>query len=838
MDKPATSTLLAQPTSFIGRTHELVELKALLVDPSCRLITLAGPGGTGKTRLSIEAARLYGGEFPDGAVYVALQPVASTEFLVPAIAAELGLTLRGGDHPASQLFAYLADRQLLLVLDNFEHIIDAAEFLADMLAAAPSVKLLVSSREALNLSGEQVFNLAGLSFPDESAGAGVEWYDSVRLFVDRATRVKRDFASAEHWETIARICRLVQGTPLAVELAATWVKALSPAEIAAEIERNLDFLSTSVRNVPERHRSVRAVFEESWRLLTDDAERDALARLSVFGGSFERKAAEVVGGAGLRVLSGLIEKSLLRALPDGRYQLHTLLNQYAGEKLVASPEAVEEARDAHSKYYLGLLQAIGAGILRDRQIESSAAISPEMDNMRAAWQRAVDRADSDTITGIAFVLGQCCQFKARYVEGAALFAYAVEGLEKLPKSPHNDFALANCLVQGAWFEIRLGRIDDAAEYVRRSGEIMERLKMDPLPGFASDYRLPAGIIATIRGNYAEAADLGERSRAVAAKKGDQGNEMLAEYVIGRAAFLQGDIEGAYKHISRAAATTGELGERWFRGYCLIELGNVALARREIGEASKHYQAAYHLREEFDDPEGMAVALTYLGEVSLDSGEAVQATAYYDRALAIYVDIHDKGGLATALGGAARAAAAQQQWDHAREHLREGLIEAAGINHLPQVIALLGLLGAVQLAEGDEGAALPLLCVALYHPSSDHETRSRVEGLGDISARLEQCDVAAAVETVTRVLNLESDLGIGRLLAAPSAGLPRAYPDGLTDREVDVLRLLAAGKSNQQIAGELFITPNTVANHVKNILSKTQTANRTEAAAYALSHGLA
>lgn len=845
MDEPAPDSQFQQSTSFIGRTSELVELKRLLADPACRLITLQGPGGTGKTRLSTEVARIHGKDFADDAAFIPLQPVTAVESLVPAIAEELDVTIRSQDDPAQALFSHLAAKEMLLVLDNFEQIVAAADFVSALLAAAPRVKIIVSSREALNISDEWVFPLSGLSFPTDP-NAEPEWFDSVRLFVERARRVKRDFVPEAHWPEVSQICRLVQGSPLAVELAATWIKALTPAEIAAEITRNLDFLSTSTRNVPERHRSVRAVFEESWRLLDSDGERDVLARLSVFRGSFDRKAAEAVAGASLLMLTGLIEKSLLRALADGRYQLHMLVNQYAGEKLAEDPAAVDAVRDAHAAYYLGIIMNEQEAAFSAGQFDALRRVQPELDNVRAAWVRAYEDVNTDAITPAAHIIAEILQFKSLWLDGSQLMSQAINSLRACEQTPDVEFAIANCLIQLSWFQMRLGAIDDSEANALRSHETMTRLGQLPLLGFASDQRANLGLIATIRGNYAEAARWGEESRAIAEKQSDWGNLALATYVLARSSILQGDLDAAYQYVKAGLDANDRAGDHWFRGYLLVELGNIERLRGNYAAARPHYEKTYELREEFGDPEGMAVALTNLGDIALLEGNNREASECYNRALDFYRKIQDKGGLAEALAGAARAAAAVGDADHAREHIREGIAFAAEINHVPQVIALLGNLGAVELAEGDEDHAFPLLCIALHHPSSNHETRERVLALGDAIERIVICDVHTAVKTLTDALGLDSDLGIEELLEnARKEGLAivdedeeqAALPDGLTEREGEVLRLLAAGKSNQQIADELFITTNTVANHVKNVLSKTQSVNRTEAAAYAVSHGI-
>ena len=846
MTAPETTNLPAQPTPFIGRADELRELKRVLSDPDCRLVTLVGHGGSGKTRLSVQAAGESSGGFKDGAWFVPLQPVSGTEYVVPAIAGALQFTLRGQEEPRVQLLGYLSSRELLLLLDNFEHVVEAADLVSEMLEAAPGLKVLVTSREALNLGEEWVFPVRGLTFPEGSA-AGAEKYDAVQLFVERARRVSRDYSPEGDWAAIAQLCRLVQGIPLAVELAASWIKVLPCQEIVAEVERNLDFLDTRLRNVPERHRSVRAVFEESWTLLTAQ-ERDVFMRLSVFRGSFGREAAEKVAGASLAGLSTLLDKSLLKVQPDGRYVVHELLRQYAFEKLSESPEEVARTNEAHWAYYWQFVLERVPKFLGHRQVEVADEIEAEMDNLRAAWQWAVEQVKTEDMGVITHALGQYWQFRSRYVEAAGQLELAQKRLEEVEPTKEVERALAAVLVQSSWFHMRLGRVEEAERVAERSSAIYQRLGQSPERGFATDPRLASGVIATIQGDYAEAARLGEQARQSAEKQDAGGlwNLSLAYYVMTRAALLQGEYEAAGEYARKASETTKAQGDRWFLAYCFIEMGNVASALGDLEEAREHYQASYDLRKEFDDPEGMAIALTYLGEVAVRQERHQEALLLYQQAITTYREIQDIGGLAQSLFGMGKAAAALGEKEPACDLYRESLEAAVVVRHVPLILTILLSIGEMMLRSGDdEAAAMPLLSFALHHPSSDHETKSQARSLASsASADLPPADVSAAMASVQQCLTLATDLGIGALLeeaaqrTGESAAKETAYPDGLTEREVEVLRLVARGRSNQQIADELFITTNTVANHVKNILSKTRSKNRTEAASYAIERQLA
>ncbi|PKO20431.1 MAG: SARP family transcriptional regulator, partial [Chloroflexi bacterium HGW-Chloroflexi-1] len=326
------ANLPPSPTPFVGREEELAELADYLANPDCRLLTLVGPGGIGKTRLVLQVAADQTGAFVHGIHFVPLASVSSTELIVSAIAEALDLPFDSHQDPKEQLLNYLHEKEMLLVLDNLEHLLPisissacgkgegGAELLAEILRRAPGVVLLVTSRERLNLREEWVYTVEGLTYPEGEAvgrpalsvAEGPETYSAVNLFQQRARRAYQHFSLSEiERPHVVRICQLVEGMPLGVELAAAWVAVHSCEEIAQEIERNLDILTTRLRNVPARQWSVRATFEHSWQLLSE-TEKDIFARLSVFRGGFRREAAAVVTGASLSTLSSLLDKSLIR----------------------------------------------------------------------------------------------------------------------------------------------------------------------------------------------------------------------------------------------------------------------------------------------------------------------------------------------------------------------------------------------------------------------------------------------------------------------------------------------------------------------------------------------
>ena len=345
-----------QTTPFIGRQQELSHLAQLIDNPNTRLLTILAPGGMGKTRLALAAAAQQLTHFVDGGFFVPLAPLSSPDDIVTAIAENVRFSFYGSEPPKQQLFGYFQERNVLLLLDNFEHLLDGAPLVADLLKAAPNVTVLATSREKLNLSGETVFTLSGMHFPTWETPEDALQYDAVELFMQSALRVRPDFELQTHDLTyLARICRLTAGMPLGIVLAAGWLDILSLERIAGEIQQGIDILETEQRDVPERHQSVRATFNYSWARLPT-AEQSAFMKLSVFRGGFTTDAAQTVAAANVRSLRRLTNKSLVQALPDGRYDIHELLRQYAEEKLQSGGDA-DTIYATHKDYFGGFYAA-------------------------------------------------------------------------------------------------------------------------------------------------------------------------------------------------------------------------------------------------------------------------------------------------------------------------------------------------------------------------------------------------------------------------------------------------------------------------------------------------
>jgi predicted ATPase/DNA-binding SARP family transcriptional activator len=395
-----------QATPLVGRSAEIAHLVTHLHNPNTRLMTIVGPGGMGKTRLSLETARTLldadgGAPFPSGIFLVELAAATARDEMLAACATAFGFALESEPEPLQQIVNFLSNKQLLLLLDNVEQLIApperAAEVVSALLKGALGLKVLVTSRQKLNLTGEHVLPLEGLELTELQPGAPAQTSDAVQLFAQSARRVQPTFQLTDHNAVhVANICRLTAGMPLGILLSAAWSHLLTPAEIAAEMQTDIDFIAGQMPDLPARQRSMRAVFDHSWALLTEK-EQDVLAKLSVFQGGFTREAAQAVTGGTLRQLLGLVNKSLVqRNVTNGRFSLHELLRQLAAEKMGANDQ-FRNVRTSHSRYYLSWLTEQNTNLQKYKFLETLQQLRADIQNIEAAWLWAATTNDTQTL---------------------------------------------------------------------------------------------------------------------------------------------------------------------------------------------------------------------------------------------------------------------------------------------------------------------------------------------------------------------------------------------------------------------------------------------------------
>lgn len=728
----AVHNLPKHQTPFIGRNLELMEIQQhLLEDPDRRLLTILGPGGMGKTRMASETAARMGEYYKDGVFFIPLRSISDPELIIPAVSDVLEIGPSATDDPLAKLLDHLQDKKILLVLDNFEHVLDAALVLIDILDHAPGIKMLVTSRHALSVYGELVYPLSGLPYPQDTEFTQNESYASVQLFAEHASRIRRGFSLSENLRAVMRICRLVEGIPLAIELAASWSRTLSPDQIAAEIQSNIEFLATRMRNVEEGHRSMQAVFDQSWSLLTR-AEQSVFMRLSVFRGGFVPDAAKQVAAASLMVLSSLADKSLVRIEANGRYQIHELLRQFGEERMASAREEFDRLRDLHCSYYSEYVHQRLPGLVGGSQQQNLSEIMDEIHNIRAAWQWAIDQHNLPAIQDLLHGLDAYLQYQSRYLEGMKIFEKAASSIQSLEESNDRDYILAQLLDYQGWFNVRLGQLDQAAQAFDVSHSLYKQLspELSPPLGIATDPLIGKTLVTTMSGNYNQAISIGEQARENNLALDDRRNLTFTYYTLVSAYLAKGEFDLAHQSAERAFKLAEEYQDHWFMAYVLNEWGNVSRAMGRYSEAKDRYLSSYDIRESFNDPEGMAVALYHLGRIAVLEHEYLEAKGLYQHSLSIYQEISDRGGLASSLAGLGEVSCHLGDIESARQHLIDALQISCEMQHIPLTLTILICIAELYLQSGNPERAIEILSFVISSDASDKETREQASVLLD------------------------------------------------------------------------------------------------------------
>ena len=764
---PIPHNLPASAIAFVGRERELNEIVTLLADAGHRLVTLTGPGGVGKTRLALRVAAevLHRGTYPGGVYWVELDSLITSEFIPASMAEVMGVPLQGTDPVLEQVAAAVGEGRVVLLLDNYEHLIDGATVPAELLARCPNLKVLVTSRERLNLEEEWLFPVQGLAFPsaEEAVLERPTHFDALRLFIQQARRNRPDYSlTEENLPHVVEICRLVEGSPLGLELAATWIRAMTVPEIAREIERSTDFLTTRTRNVAARHRSIRAAFESSWALL-EPREQEALARLSVFRGGFRREAAAEVVGTTIPLLVSLIDKSLLRMTPTGRYDRHPLLYAYMREKLGQDPEEEARIRERHAAYFAKLLNDRSGGVAGPRQGEVLATVEEELGNVRAAWDWAVTAGREDVIERLLATLEQFYDARSRFHEARDLFERAVAAFEGGPPSPARILVHSRLRAELGWFLYRLSDYRSAGDLLHESIETFRRLgdraelanALHDLARVAltlgdypeaeglleeclamqselADIRTVAGVLNSLgmvayeKGEYQEAGRRFREGIALQQEVGDRRAVATSLLDLGNTAYRLGNYLEAFEYLQEGLGHSRDLADRMLEAAYLNGLGNVVQRQGKVDASRRFYLDSLAIRREIGDLRGAATALDNLGIAAHLQGEFGEARRFRHESLGIRQRIGDRWGVANTLIGLGSAAYRLGEAGLARRNLMQGLKSALDIESW--ILVVDGLVESARLLhdEGRGDLAAAALNTALHHPSSDLTTRSEAQ----------------------------------------------------------------------------------------------------------------
>jgi predicted ATPase/DNA-binding CsgD family transcriptional regulator len=862
----AQHNLPIQVTSLVGREAATATATALLRRPEVRLLSMIGTGGIGKTRLAIEVATELLEDFPDGVYFVALAPLRDSDLVLPTIAHTLSLKESGSEALTDRLHTYLRDKQLLLVLDNFEHLMPAADAVGELLTTSPNLKLLVTSREVLHLSAEQQFSVPPLAVPDHKQVAQVQsltQYPALELFLQRARAVKHEFQLHEsNAQALAEICTHLDGLPLAIELAAARITFLSPQALLARLDHRLHVLTGGARDLPERQHTLRTTIAWSYELLNAEEQR-LFRRLSIFVGGCSFEALEAVSqvrddgdGTGhlFERVTSLIDKSLLHTTGQEdevpRCLMLETIREYGLEALSASGE-VEITRQAHAAYYLSLAQEAATTWFGQEQQAWCDRLEQDHDNLRAALEWLLDGKEAVLTLQFCNALWWFWLTRAHVREGQTFLEKALAASEEVATS-----ARAEAFRQlGILFEM-MGEYQQAEKPCEEALALFRELED---PAGAASARFALGQVA---------ADLDEYSRACALLQEaltffrEAGDPVGCHFVLAHLTMVytqQGEYDKARTYGEECVAFAKQLGDKDTFAFDLLILGKALF----VSQAA--YTALEPVLEEYfslapgeRDPVSMVAPdhletitpttrmygrLILLGQLALSQGDVIKAQALFHESLAFFRAQGYRREIAESLAALGQVAAVQQDYATALDRYEEGLLlarkadskcnVATCLEGMAGVLAALGelpqsarLWGAAEAQREAIGAPIP----AVYRPTYERAVRSARTKCGE--------KAFAAARAEGRTMTLEHILATQRpVTMPPPVAKSSTYPAGLTLREVEVLRLVAQGLTDVQVAEQLVISPRTVNSHLKAIYGKLGVSSRTAATRYAIEHTL-
>lgn len=628
--------LASSSTAFVGRRLELAELHGLLRREGRRLVTIVGPGGTGKTALAAQFAREHAGQHAAGAAWVSLALATSESEAVAAVVDSLSLRIEPG---LDALGDVLADRDLFLVLDQVEHLMVAGELVVSLLEAAPELSIMVTSRAALDVPGETVYAVAGLSLPPSNAPVhGALAYDAVNLLMRVAKRVRPDFhLGGDDLAAVLDLTRLLGGNPLGLELAASWLRMLEPRELLSEVQRDLDVLRGDGEDHDLAGASLRAVFESSWSLLAEP-EREALRRVAIFRGGSTRESALAVADVAINQLLSLTNRSLLRREVGGRFEPHPIFKQFARKKLSFTPELHGQLEGRHTEYFLALAEDSDRRIDSPEQTTALARLDAEAANIVAVLQRAIRAEDAETANLLVAAMGRPWRWRGRA-------RYGLDWCDKvasIPASAEPTRGRVRLLsTRGSFLEL-LGDYPAAEDATRQALELAERLGDLEL---TASSRMNLATVVWRQGDLPAARGLLEQ--VVGDSRGTGREQQLSAALgnLGTVALSAGDTKTALAHFDKALALAEDLGQVWKTAGVISNRGIAHAYAKDTRSARADFSRALELQRSIDDITGISKTLTNLGVSHLDSGELVEAERYFNEAMPLCAKAGNRSAVA-------------------------------------------------------------------------------------------------------------------------------------------------------------------------------------------------
>jgi len=854
-----------QLTSLVGREREAEVACTLIQRPGVYLLTLTGPGGVGKTRLGLKMAHELRGNFANGICFVSLAPLSDPNLVMSAIAQTLGLAEKVDQSPLEQLKIYLQDKHILLFLDNFEQVAEAATSLVELLQTCPHLKALVTSRALLHVRGAYEFYVPPLALPDLKSLPDSEVLlqnEAVALFVQRAQAIKNDFEINDiNARFIAQACVQLDGLPLAIELAAARIRLFSPQKLLERLEHRLQVLTGGADDLPERQQTLRNTIQWSYDLLHAHEQR-IFRRLSLFVGGCTLEAIETIsrtlGDQTTQVMDGvmsLLNNHLLYQYEqsDGESRLMMLetIHEYGLEALATIGE-MEETQRAHLAYYLTLAETSEPELRSAQQRERRERLEREHENLRAALKWAQHNQEIELGLRLAGALGIFWYMRGYLSEGRAW-------LEELLSQDETSSSAVSIAVRAKALNSLCMLVAEQGDHGRAALLAEESMalfqKLGDKQGRATALNL-RGNVAKYQSDYVSAVALHEECLSLQRELGNKRGIAVALNNLGAIAVEQGDYRRALELCEESLAIKRELGNKHGIAQSLVNLGDIAHKQGDAARASLLAEESLQLFREMEDTRGIALALNNLGEVVRDQGNYSQAAEALEKSLALYHELGNKWGIALALGNLGDVALELGELERAKALYKESMALYRGESNIVGVIACLNGLAGVATVQGEPvraaqmwGAAEALRsAVGVRIPpveQTNYErlvTATRVR-LGEKAFAHAWAEghamtpeqIFVTIERIT--MPVASIPAVLQTTAPMKPPLSPTYPNDLTAREVEVLQLLATGLTSAQIAEQLIISLLTVNTHVRSIYSKLGVTSRSAATRYAIEHKL-